>query len=69
MLGSLRSAGPGDVLIFSPELLAGTHYYALLFPEASGQLVEECSKNRAILFYSKKAIIEVRDNVERRDPE
>jgi hypothetical protein len=42
--GFRRAAGAGDVLIFAPELLAGTYYYARLFPDASGQLVEETDR-------------------------
>jgi len=44
MLGFLKSARPGDVLIFAPELLFGEIYYARLFPDASGQLVEESDR-------------------------
>lgn len=44
MSGFLRSSGPGDVLIFAPELLAGTHYYARLFPSPSGDLIEESDR-------------------------
>jgi hypothetical protein len=41
MAGFLRSAGPGDHLIFSPELLASGIYYARLFPSSEGNLCEE----------------------------
>lgn len=51
MLGFLRNATLGDVLIFAPELLAGTHYYARLFPDASGQLVEEVDRYREARLY------------------
>jgi hypothetical protein len=51
MSGFLRNAGPGDVLIFAPELLAGTHYYARLFPDASGKLVEESDRYAEALLY------------------
>ncbi len=44
MLGFLRNARSGDVLIFAPELLSGTHYYARKFPDASGKLVEESDR-------------------------
>jgi hypothetical protein len=44
MLGFLRSAHKGDVLIFAPELLPGTHYYARLFPDNSGRLAEESDR-------------------------
>jgi hypothetical protein len=50
MAGFLRNAGKGDVLIFAPELLSGTYYYARKFPDASGQLEEECDRyDQAIL--------------------
>jgi hypothetical protein len=51
MLGFLRSAIPGDVLIFAPELLGSKHYYARLFPDASGQLVEESDRYAQALLY------------------
>lgn len=51
MSGFLRSAGPGDVLIFAPELLAGTYYYARLFPSLSGELVEESDRYAESLLY------------------
>jgi hypothetical protein len=51
MLGFLRHANPGDVLIFAPELLPGTHYYARLFPNASGQMVEESDRYAQALLY------------------
>ena len=44
MRGFLRSAQAGDVLIFAPELLAGTHYYARMFPDSNGQLIEESDR-------------------------
>jgi hypothetical protein len=44
MGGFLRNAGKGDVLIFAPELLAGTYYYARLFANARGELVEESDR-------------------------
>jgi hypothetical protein len=51
MLGFLRKAGPGDVLIFAPELLASTHFYARLFLNASGQFVEESDRYSQALIY------------------
>jgi hypothetical protein len=44
MLGFLRKANHGDVLIFAPELLANTHYYARMFTDGSGRLVEESDR-------------------------
>ena len=55
MLGFLRAAGPGDALIFAPELLAGTHYYARLFSDASGRLVEESDRYQQALLCGKIA--------------
>jgi hypothetical protein len=51
MRGFLRGADPGDVLIFAPELLSGTHYYARLFPDSSGRLVEESDRYAEALLY------------------
>ena len=51
MLGFLRKALPGDVLIFAPELLASTHFYARLFRNDSGQLVEESDRYAQALIY------------------
>jgi hypothetical protein len=44
MAGFLGGAGKGDVLIFAPELLSGTYYYARLFPDAAGQMKEESDR-------------------------
>jgi hypothetical protein len=44
MRGFLRSASRGDVLIFAPELLSGAYYYARMFPNADGDLVEESDR-------------------------
>ena len=51
MLGFLRNALPGDVFIFAPELLASTHFYARLFPNGSGQLIEESDRYSQALIY------------------
>jgi hypothetical protein len=51
MLGFLRAAQPGDFLIFAPELLSGTHYYARLFPGVDGRLAEESDRYREALVY------------------
>jgi hypothetical protein len=55
MLGFLKSAGPGDVLIFAPELLFGDIYYARLFPDASGKLIEESDRYEQALLYQRLA--------------
>lgn len=51
MLGFLRTACTGDVLIFAPELLSGAHYYARKFPDASGHLIEESDRYAEALLY------------------
>ena len=51
MQGFLRAAASGDYLIFAPELLAGTYYYARLFPDAGGKLVEESDRYQQALLY------------------
>jgi hypothetical protein len=44
MTGFLQLAGPGDVLIFAPELLTSRYYYARVLPDASGGLREETDR-------------------------
>lgn len=51
MAGFLSHAGPGDVLIFAPELLAGTYYYARKFPNSAGTLEEETDRYAQSLLY------------------
>jgi hypothetical protein len=51
MLGFLSIAQPGDVLIFAPELLAGTYYYARKFPNHAGRLDEELDRYAQALLY------------------
>lgn len=55
MQGFLTAAGPGDCLIFAPELLSGTHYYARMFPNAQGRLVEETDRYQQALLYQQIA--------------
>ncbi|MCX6875972.1 MAG: hypothetical protein NTW21_19515 [Verrucomicrobia bacterium] len=55
MLGFLRFAVPGEFLIFAPELLAGTYYYARLFPGATGRLTEESDRYQEALLYQRIA--------------
>jgi hypothetical protein len=55
MRGFLRTARAGDVLIFAPELLSSTHYYARLFPDALGQLAEESDRYAQALIYQRLA--------------
>jgi hypothetical protein len=51
MLGFLSTAETGDVLIFAPELLSGTYYYARKFPNSAGQLEEESDRYAQALLY------------------
>lgn len=51
MLGFLSHAKAGDVLIFAPELLAGTYYYARKFRNAAGDLEEETDRYTQALLY------------------
>jgi hypothetical protein len=44
MTGFLQQAGPGDVLIFAPELLTSRYYYARVFPDVEGRLREETDR-------------------------
>jgi hypothetical protein len=55
MAGFLRKAGPGDVLIFAPEILKSAIYYARMFPDSSGNLVEESDRYAQALLYKKLA--------------
>jgi hypothetical protein len=51
MAGFRTHAGPGDVLIFAPELLCSKIYYARLIPDAEGNLREDSDRYREALFY------------------
>jgi hypothetical protein len=51
MRGFLQHAQLGDILIFSPELLSGTSYYARLFPNQAGKLIEETDRYQQALLY------------------
>ena len=55
MAGFLSGAEQGDVLIFAPELLAGTHYYARMFSDAFGVLTEESDRYAQALLYLRVA--------------
>lgn len=59
MLGFLRIAKQGDVLIFAPELLGGKYYYARLFPsggfDVSGKLMEESDRYAQALLFKELA--------------
>lgn len=51
MAGFQANAGPGDVLVFAPELLRPAIYYARLFPDSSGRLMEESDRYHEALLY------------------
>ena len=55
MRGFRNHAGPGDVLVFAPELLGGAHYYARLFPGSDGMVAEESDRYAQALLYAKIA--------------
>jgi hypothetical protein len=44
MAGFLRHAAPGDLLVFAPELLRASIYYARVFPGPDGTLREESDR-------------------------
>lgn len=50
MRGFLKSAAPGDCLIFAPELISGKYYYARLFESPEGHLIEESDRYEQALF-------------------
>ena len=52
MAGFIRNATRGAVLIFAPELLAGTYYYARKFYDSSGNLKEESDRYAEALSYA-----------------
>lgn len=51
MRGFIQSAGPGDVLVFAPELLSGAYYYARMFLNSEGRLAEEDDRYAQALIY------------------
>jgi hypothetical protein len=55
MRGFRENAGPGDVLLFTPELLSGTYYYARLFSGPGGEMVEESDRYAQAILYAKVA--------------
>lgn len=56
MHGFLSNAAPGDVLIFAPEILAPTYYYARVFCDSSGRFVEESDRYAQALLYRRVAL-------------
>ena len=56
MRGFLTSAGPGDYLVFAPELLHPSIYYARTFPTGpAGEPREECDRWQQALLYAELA--------------
>ncbi len=55
MRGFLSNAHPGDTLIFAPELLSGRNYYARMFSDSSGRLIEESDRYAQALLYRELA--------------
>lgn len=55
MAGFQAAAGPGDVLIFAPELLSGAYYYARLFQGSDCRWVEETDRYQQALIYQRLA--------------
>jgi hypothetical protein len=55
MAGFLKSAKPGDYLIFAPEILAPNIYYARKFPGPDGSLREESDRYAQALVYARIA--------------
>jgi len=55
MRGFLDHAKAGDVLIFAPELLSGTYYYARMLLDAGGKLGEETDRYQQALLYQRIA--------------
>lgn len=56
MRGFLKNAGPGDVLVFAPEILAPTYYYARVFRDSTGRFVEESDRYAQALLYRSVAL-------------
>jgi hypothetical protein len=55
MLGFLRSAKPGDYLVFAPEILPSNIYYARKFTAPDGSLHEESDRYTQALVYMRIA--------------
>lgn len=55
MAGFLKSAKPGDYLVFAPEILAPHIYYGRKFKGPDGKLVEECDRYAQALVLARMA--------------
>lgn len=51
-VGFLKSAKPGDYICFTPELLGSKSYYARLFRNVSGEMIEESDRWEQALVYA-----------------
>lgn len=51
MMGFIKNAGPGETLIFAPELLQPAINYARAFPDSDGQPREESDRWQQALLY------------------
>lgn len=56
MRGYLANAGPGDTLVFAPEILAPTYYYARVFRDFAGRFIEETDRYAQSLLYRRVAL-------------
>jgi len=56
MRGFLSHAGPGDTLVFAPEILAPTYYYARVFRDPNDRFVEENDRYAQALLYRRVAL-------------
>jgi hypothetical protein len=56
MKGFIKNACRGDVLVFAPEILAPTYYYARVFRDPSGRFVEESDRYSQALLYRQVAL-------------
>lgn len=56
MQGFLANAGTGDILVFAPEILAPTYYYARVFRNQAGRFVEESDRYGQAILYRQIAV-------------
>jgi hypothetical protein len=52
-VGFLKSAQPGDVICFTPELLGADVFYARKFRNSAGEMVEESDRWEQALMLGK----------------
>ena len=56
MKGFIQNAGPGDVLVFAPEILPRSYYYARTHRDPQGIFVEESDRYAQALLYRQVAL-------------